>query len=354
MLLFITMASSKSQSPRSLFLLKRVWTLVFFLFIGIWFVLIRHYAPRESPHRAPIHTITPLGRHTASAPVLSRAAIFESLIVTARAGVAVVREPSHYENDMGFCGSGGPSSAATATTLPYAAPTVCPPHRAAAALARSKWSFPSAWFGGAAPSSSPAGTAPQRGAACVDAQHIDELISEARSALCREIAPAAEGVLVRARAAAFGRASGGAAAETTSSADPAVLPIWSTPVCAFLARERVAAERDGGAASPEDDGAPKGVITACGVRVTAADIAAKCGAAPDFDAVPAERTVDPYSRAAPRTFFLWNKALAAASDVSPSVMIDDSYDFNETDYAAKLGAAAPVSTRHAEPARPLD
>ena len=332
---------------RSFFSLKRVWTLIFLFFVCAWFFLIRFFAPRVGASRHAPRTISaPGGR---AAPQLSRAAIFESLIVSARAGVGPVRDAAHYENDMGFCRVGvGKGAAAVSSALVYAAPTVCTPR--AAAPARTQWSLPSAWLGGATPrtrgSDASAALISHGGSltsvACVDAQRVDELISEARSALCREVAPAAEGALIRARAASSGRASGESAAETRAA--PLALPIWSTPVCAFLARERLAADRDGAAATLEDEGLTKGVINACGVRITAADIAAKCGAAPDFDAVPVERTVDPYSRAAPQTFFLWNKALASASDVSPYVMVDDSYDFNETDYSAKLGAGTCAGT----------
>lgn len=135
--------------------------------------------------------------------------------------------------------------------------------------------------------------------------------------------------------------------------------IWSAPVCAFLARELLAAASGrnatapdgralssgdgGGAVASAAAGGSGGGVGVCGVRVTGGDVARMCGSAPTtpeaLAAVPAARTVDPYSRDAPFTFFMWNKALAAAMDASPHPMIDDGPLLPLADYTRALPGA---------------
>jgi len=139
--------------------------------------------------------------------------------------------------------------------------------------------------------------------------------------------------------------------------------IWSAPMCGFLARElRAAAEAlaggnattaEGRALSCGDAGvggrgpaapaARDGGVAVCGARVTGGDVARMCGSAPTtaeaLAAVPAARLADPYSRDAPFTYFMWNKALAAAMDASPHPMVDDGPKLPLEDYTRALPAA---------------
>ncbi len=151
--------------------------------------------------------------------------------------------------------------------------------------------------------------------------------------------------------------------------------IWSAPVCAFLARELRAVAVAAAAGAPanattaggralgcgDGGGAPAGgapprapsgggggsgsggTVAVCGVRVSGGDVARMCGAAPTtaeaLAAVPTARLADPYSRDAPFTYFMWNKALAAAMDASPHPMIDDGPKLPLADYTGKLPGA---------------
>jgi hypothetical protein len=147
--------------------------------------------------------------------------------------------------------------------------------------------------------------------------------------------------------------------------------LWSAPVCGFIARELQVASSatssgssssgGGGGAitASEKDGSGrvlssgdhvseggvalgKGYIVACGgVRITGGDVARMCGAAPrDWESVPKARTTNPYSRNASHTFFMWNKALAAACDASPDPMIDDGPSLPLGDYTGAVAAGA--------------
>jgi len=129
--------------------------------------------------------------------------------------------------------------------------------------------------------------------------------------------------------------------------------LWSAPVCSFVSRElqaQVEKEKDdagrslGSGDMVSEGGTPlrKGSIVACGgVRVTGGDVARMCGAAPsDLSAVPRARLVNPYSRNASHTYFMWNKALAAACDASPDPMIDDGPSLPTADYEGPLAAGA--------------
>ena len=153
------------------------------------------------------------------------------------------------------------------------------------------------------------------------------------------------------------------AASSSSGGAAGPVTFWPSPVCGYLARELQAASGKGGVANKSlavggaevqrskhgSSGSGGGVveggggsvpIDVCDVTVSAADVVRLCGAAVDPVTVPVTRTINPYSRDAPRTFFLWNKALAAACDASPSLMVDDGRDINDSDYLPHVESAS--------------
>lgn len=100
---------------------------------------------------------------------------------------------------------------------------------------------------------------------------------------------------------------------------------WSAKTCRFFARN---IERRGG------------FVDICTGVYDHADLHNHCGTMLAVADAQAERKVHPYTRQAPTTFFYWNKALAAKCDVSPTKMVDDSWDLPHADYQPHVGDVA--------------
>lgn len=71
----------------------------------------------------------------------------------------------------------------------------------------------------------------------------------------------------------------------------------------------------------------------CGTSVSSSLRKELCSQEPDPASVPSSRVMSPYARPAPMTYYLWNKALATWSDVSPRVIVDDSPSLEPEPYA---------------------
>ena len=82
----------------------------------------------------------------------------------------------------------------------------------------------------------------------------------------------------------------------------------------------------------------------CGRLIDRIDLAKMCGQATSNTeedvqlAVSNSTRINPFSRDAPKSFFVWNKAIAAACDASPDSMVDDSRNFPTSDYLKYIGS----------------
>jgi hypothetical protein len=103
--------------------------------------------------------------------------------------------------------------------------------------------------------------------------------------------------------------------------------VWSARACRYFSRRT----------------SPTHSTELCGRTFSRREIARMCGQATsdtesDVRIASLNRTrVNPFGRDAPRSFFIWNKALAASCDASPDSMVDDSRSFPLQDYLKYIG-----------------
>lgn len=324
-----------ANSARSCFALKRTWSLLFVVFAVLWLSVLR-YGIKSLNRRSVSSSVggTSSGKSGSSAaaassdpcksPKKSRAVAFRCFLDDARGGAS-----TSASNDMGFCLSGAATGEAAKVRgdLDFKAPLVCKAGDAAA----NAGVF--GLFSSARRASMPV---------CTSQKVLADLVVEAGSPLCREIAPKALKTLRSLVSGGKGGQKLGSkkskAAEAAADANGGA-PIWSSAACGFLARELAAAREPSAAVLLEDADVPQYTIRACGVTIGPADVSEHCGLEPEFDKVSNERLLNPFSRDAPQTFFMWNKALAAATDASPHHMVDGTYNFNATPYEIALPGA---------------
>jgi hypothetical protein len=118
----------------------------------------------------------------------------------------------------------------------------------------------------------------------------------------------------------------------------------SARVCRYLSRQLSSSSTrfSSSSSSSSLSSPPPSAVAACGGRrFTLPHLVRACGAMLTEEEAPKERSVNPYSRDAPFTYFLWNKGLAASCDVSPAQMVDDTWEFPADDYLQALASPTP-------------
>jgi hypothetical protein len=353
--------------PRKWWALKRVWTLFTVVFFCCYLGVLRFGARVGRPARATRAAKSP--KAAASPPTGGLAVGYARLATEGRAGLApLTRKGEPYANDvndMGACnvfGMEGPAAA----SVPLEHLAAAPVHSAAAKAKPAASSegggkrvTGGGWLGALWPSGKGGGAAASNGKQSPGRPWEDPTLA---SPLCLELF-ATEPWRSSSSSTGSSAHSGGAregdpgGAFATKYATSASAKLWSAPVCGFLARELAAAAATATSAALDHSAAPaqqrslasgdlsfegpakaaataSSVVACGGVRVTGGDLARMCGREPrDLSALlRAPRAINPYSRNASHTFFMWNKALAAACDASPTVMVDDGPHLPLEDY----------------------
>ena len=343
---------SSSSSPRSFFAFKRTWTVAFLIFAALWLGIFR-FGVRATRKKHSAHSGSGSGSGSGgySVSVVDSLDPCTSLLKTRavsfkcfldNSNIHSTTKGSALSNDMGFCRSGSAKGSASTIhgQLDFILPIICPSKiKITSSSSSSSSSFSSFLFG----------NTNNKKNKCTSSNTLIDLIEEAKSPLCREISPKSSNLLKSLQNSITSTTTThgddvklGTLRHTTktktTTASSSSSSVWSSAVCGFLARE-LAALRLTKTIHLEDIDAPKHTVRACGVTIGPADLIDHCGLEPLPNEISEERSVDPFSRDVPQTFFLWNKALAASTDASPHHMIDGTYEFNSTPYLHSLPSA---------------